>query len=151
MTRQESLKRVQVEYERLRADNPDVPHAELWRRAEDTVAVQIRSLGDPRLSRVGLVGVLLVSTATLMVLASFSLILSSGRNTEGWVLLMWVGSSLLGAVALGLLVAARANIERSRGLVTGEGLVNAGFVFAAAGGTASFLLFGLAGMMSSGL
>ncbi len=28
MTRQESLKRVRVEYERLRAHNPDVPHAE---------------------------------------------------------------------------------------------------------------------------
>ena len=38
MTRQETLRRVRWEYERLRADHPHLPHKELWRRAERAAA-----------------------------------------------------------------------------------------------------------------
>lgn len=65
--------------------------------------------------------------------------------------LMWFLASIMGIVALALLVTARSRIRSSYGEVTGEGLVVAGFVIAVPGAVASLLMFNMAALWSSGL
>ena len=147
--------RIQEEYARLEQEKLGWRHRELWRLAERNVRAQMVSEIKAshvvrKRSGLAVAGFFLMCVATPLTMGSLMMLFAEDGFSDP-PFLVWVVASILGIVALAMLVTARTRIRRSYGEVTGEGLVYVGFAIAAPGAVASFLMFNLAALWSSGL
>jgi hypothetical protein len=136
MIRQDQ-RRVQEQYERLRADQPHLPHKELWHLAEQAVMsdAQLVRAADPELSRLAVIGFVLMCIATGLATVLFiwnwnSLLDWAYSDVGDW---LWLSAFLLGPIALGVILIANHRIKRSWGGLSGKRLVEAGFALAVVG------------------
>ena len=154
MTPPATLRRVQWHYERLQAAQPDLPHREMWRQAEQAAAFSddpsdeelwqyTRQTGSRpivrsdnavrRINTLATVGFVLVCLATMAATVSLVLFFTATQiNTGPWPR-WWIASFLLGPLALTLLLIAKAMISRSVGLEPARRLVKVGLRVAVVG------------------
>ena len=153
MMRSESLKRaVQREYERLRASDADTPDKQLWRQAKRAVTGRGTLRGS--LSRRAVVGFVMVCVATGLATVLFVWFIDDLDDFlhSNEALVLWLSVLVLGPVALGVLISAQVEINRSSwGAVHGKALVWVGLALAAVGAFETVIVSMVILMSSSGI